>query len=93
MEACGLELPGKASVLWAQRAAAPPLGQLSWFLEFLHGCGLLMERWVRECPLRYLSPNAPGKQEVLGTWVLSVLSGHNRYRLRCRSRRQPSLCP
>lgn len=79
IEASGLELPaGQASVLWDQRAAATPLGQLPYFLEFLHVFGL-MERWVRECPLRYVSPNAPGKQEVLGTWALSVLSGHNRY--------------
>ncbi len=25
------------------------------------------------------SPNAPSKAEVLGTWVISVLSGHKRY--------------
>ena len=25
------------------------------------------------------SPNAPGKADVLGTWMLSILSGHRRY--------------
>jgi len=25
------------------------------------------------------SPNAPGKAEVLGTWLLSILAGHRRY--------------
>lgn len=60
IEAFDLELPtGKAQVLWDQRAAATPLSQLPYFLEFLHVSGL-MERWVRECPLRYVSPNTPG---------------------------------
>ena len=30
-------------------------------------------------PLSYVSPNAPTKAEVLGTWMLSILSGHRRY--------------
>jgi hypothetical protein len=78
-QACGLELPaGKTRVLWDQRAAATPLGQLPYFIEFLHTSGL-WQRWLDQCPLRYTSPNAPGKQDVLGTWLLSVLSGHNRY--------------
>jgi hypothetical protein len=29
--------------------------------------------------LAYVSQNAPTKAEVLGTWMLSVLSGHKRY--------------
>lgn len=78
-EACGLELPaGRARVLWDQRAAATPLGQLPYFIEFLHVSGL-WQRWLEDCPLRYTSPNAPSKQDVLGTWLLSVLSGHTRY--------------
>ena len=31
------------------------------------------------CPLSYTSPNAPSKADVLGTWMLPVLSGHRRY--------------
>lgn len=78
-EVCGLDLPaGKARVIWDQRAAATPLGQLPYFIEFLHTSGL-WQRWMDDCPLGYTSPNAPGKAEVLGTWLLSVLSGHNRY--------------
>jgi hypothetical protein len=78
-EVGGLELPtGKVRVLWDQRAAATPLGQMPYFIEFLHLSGL-WQRWVDDCPLRYTSPNAPGKADVLGTWLLSILSGHNRY--------------
>ena len=78
-QTCGLELPaGRVRVLWDERAAATPLGQLPYFIEFLHTSGL-WQRWLADCPLRYTSPNAPGKEEVLGTWLLSVLSGHNRY--------------
>lgn len=78
-QTCGLELPaGRVRVLWDQRAAATPLGQLPYFIEFLHTSGL-WQRWLDDCPLRYTSPNAPGKEDVLGTWLLSVLSGHSRY--------------
>jgi hypothetical protein len=78
-EVCGLELPtGKIRVLWDQRAAATPLGQMPYFIEFLHVSGL-WRNWLEDCPLSYTSPNAPGKADVLGTWLLSILSGHNRY--------------
>ena len=33
-------------------------------------------RWL---PTDYTSPNAPDKRDVLGTAVLSMLSGHKRY--------------
>src|ERR1039458_5620457 len=39
----------------------------------------LWDRWVEECPVTYESPNAPGKADVLGTILLSVLAGHRRY--------------
>jgi hypothetical protein len=29
--------------------------------------------------MSYKNPNAPSKADVLGTWMLSVLSGHRRY--------------
>ena len=32
-----------------------------------------------ECPLRRTSPNAPPNQEILGTMLLTILSGHWRY--------------
>ena len=35
--------------------------------------------WVEECPLRYSSPNAPKKINVLGSFVLSILAGYTPY--------------
>jgi hypothetical protein len=37
------------------------------------------ESWVKICPLTYTSPNAPTKQDVLGTWLLAMLAGYNRH--------------
>ncbi|MDX1410503.1 MAG: hypothetical protein R3330_20275, partial [Saprospiraceae bacterium] len=41
--------------------------------------GHRFEPWVEDCPLHYLSNNAPKKIDVLGSLLLSILSGHNRY--------------
>jgi hypothetical protein len=65
-------------VEWDPQAAVTPLGQLPFFIEFLKTSGLF-EAWVAECPLAYTSPNAPTPVNVLGTLMLSVLSGHTRY--------------
>ena len=54
------------------------LGLMPFFIEFLKTSGLF-DQWVEDCPLRYTSPNAPHKRDVLGTLVLSVLAGHWRY--------------
>ena len=40
---------------------------------------LRWQQWVEDCPLRYSSPNAPPKADILGTILLSVLAGHKRY--------------
>ena len=37
------------------------------------------DAWVNNCPLGYTSPNAHSKRDVLGTWLLAILAGHNRY--------------
>ncbi len=58
--------------------AVTPLVQLPFFIEFLKVSGLL-EAWVTGCPLRYASNNAPDKQAVLSTFLLSILVGHHRY--------------
>ena len=55
-----------------------PLGQLPFFIDFLKASGLF-NALVADCPLRYLSPNAPSKRDVLGTAMLSMLAGHRRY--------------
>ncbi|WP_292927725.1 hypothetical protein [Nitrosomonas sp.] len=31
------------------------------------------------CPMDYTSPNAPKVVDVLGTWLLSILDGQQRY--------------
>ncbi len=69
---------GRIHVEWDPQAAVTPLGQLPFFTEFLHVSGLF-DPWVESCPLFLTSPNAPSKRDVLGTAVLSILSGHQRY--------------
>ena len=69
---------GRIHVEWNPQAAVTPLGQLAFFIDFLQVSGLF-DSWVSRCPLRWTSPNAPNKRDVLGTVLLSVLSGHERY--------------
>ena len=69
---------GHIHVEWNPQAAVTPLGQLPFFIEYLHVSGLY-EPWVSQCPLTWISPNASRKTDVLGTVLLSVLSGHQRY--------------
>jgi len=69
---------GRISVGWDEDEAVTPWGQLGFFAEYLHATGLF-ERWHDDCPLSYISPNAPAKRDVLGTWLLSILAGHWRY--------------
>jgi len=69
---------GRVQVRWESESAATPMGQLAYFIEFLTLTGLWL-RWQEGCPLAYTSPNAPSKADVLGTWMLSALSGHRRY--------------
>ena len=77
----GVELDsffGPVRVEWDHEAAMTPLGQLPFFIDFLKTAGLF-DALVADCPLRYLSPNAPSKRDVLGTAMLSMLAGHKRY--------------
>ena len=69
---------GRVHVEWAPTAAVTPLGQLPFFAEFLKQTGLF-DAWVSDSPLRYVSPNAPTKRNVLGTALLGVLGGCRRY--------------
>jgi hypothetical protein len=69
---------GKIYVRWESESAATPMGQLAYFIEFLHLTGL-WSGWRDACPLTYTSGNASNKADVLGTWLLSILSGHRRY--------------
>jgi hypothetical protein len=69
---------GSVHVEWDHEAAMTPLGQLPFFIHFLKTSGLF-DALIADCPLRYVSPNAPGKRDVLGTAMLSMLAGHKRY--------------
>ena len=64
---------GKIQFKWAPDGGVSSLGLLPFFIEFLKTSGLFQE-WVNDCPLQYTSPNAPQKQDVLGTILLSVLA-------------------
>ena len=69
---------GRFQVRWDEGGSATALGQLAFFAEFLEVSGLF-ERWVDGCPIAYTSPNAPAVEDVLGTWLLSILDGQWRY--------------
>ncbi len=69
---------GKVHVEWDPDSSVTPLGQLAFFIEFLK-VGDLLEPWIKDCPLSYVSHNAPTKRDVLGRLLLSILSGHHRY--------------
>lgn len=69
---------GRIHVEWDSDASVTPLGQLPFFIEFLKVSGMF-EAFVSDCPLRFSSPNAPEVRDVLGTLLLSILSGHKRY--------------
>lgn len=79
MEPMIVDTPGgRIHVQWDTESSATPNGQLTHFAEFLHTAGIYAA-WVQDCPLHYTSPNAPTKYDVLGTLLLSILAGHNRY--------------
>ena len=69
---------GKIQVKWVPEAAVSSLGLMAFFIEFLKTSGRF-DAWVEQSPLRYSSPNAPQKRDVLGTLLLAVLAGHWRY--------------
>ena len=77
---------GRIHVEWNPEATVTPLGQLPFFIDYLK-LGGLFDPWVESCPLQWTSPNAPLKRDLLGTVLLSILSGHHRYAhiSRCRS--------
>lgn len=78
-QAFGVEtLGGRIQVKWDTSSSATPFGQIAFFIEFLKLTGLY-ERWIEDCPLRYAGPNGSATADILGTWFLSILSGHRRY--------------
>lgn len=78
-EGTRVETPGGVfEVQWSSQGKATAMGQLAFFAEFLQTSGLF-ENWLQSCPLRYSSPNAPQIVDVLGTWMLGILNGQDRY--------------
>ena len=69
---------GVFEVQWSTEGKATAMGQLAFFAEFLQTSGLF-EHWLQSCPLHYASPNAPQIVDVLGTWMLGILNGQDRY--------------
>ncbi|HUK90221.1 MAG TPA: transposase [Blastocatellia bacterium] len=69
---------GTVRLEWEHDAPMTAMGLLPFFIEFLKE-GKQFDSWVEQCPIRMTSPNAPLKAEILGTYLLGVLSGQNRY--------------
>jgi hypothetical protein len=69
---------GRVHVEWDPQAAVTPLGQLPFFIEFLKTTKIFDEL-VEECPLEFTSNSASNVRDILGSMLLSVLSGHTRY--------------
>jgi hypothetical protein len=63
---------------WDAEAKVTPAGSLVYFAQYL-GTGGLLDRLCEDAPLAYGSNNAPEVRDVLGTAVLSFLSGQTRY--------------
>lgn len=78
-QAIGVEtLGGRIQVKWDAKSTATPFGQMAFFIEFLMLTGLYA-KWIETCPLSYSGPHSSKIADILGTWFLSVLSGHRRY--------------
>ena len=69
---------GTVKVAWDRSSPLTPFGQAVYFIEFLKVSGVF-DALIQDCPLHYTSPNAPKARDVLGTAMLSILSGHTRY--------------
>ena len=78
MSAIADTFAGRVHVEWDSTAPVTAFGQLPFFIDYLKQAGLF-DAWVADCPLAFTSPNAPSTRDVLGTVLLSVLSGHRRY--------------
>ena len=76
---CAVETyAGKLHLRWDDSAAVTAMGQMPVFVDFLKTSGL-WDAFLQDCPLRYTSPNAPGRVDILGTLLMSVLAGQTRY--------------
>ena len=81
LESFSVETPGgRLHIRWDSEARATPNAQLAFFAEFLSTTGIY-ESWIDSCPLLYAASSGgeQHKRDVLGTWLLSILAGHQRY--------------
>jgi hypothetical protein len=69
---------GVIRVEWERDAPMTAMGLLPFFIEFLKA-GHQFDSWVEDCPVAMTSHNAPPKVNILGTYLLGVLGGQNRY--------------
>jgi hypothetical protein len=69
---------GRFYAEWDDQAPVTREGQLMFFFQFLH-VGGRWEEFLRDCPLKYIGNRGSGAPNVMGTAMLSVLSGHWRY--------------
>jgi hypothetical protein len=65
-------------VRWDEEAQATANGPLVFFAEFLATAGIF-DRWLEDCPLSYTRAHAPTQRDVLGTRLLAILAGYQRY--------------
>jgi len=74
-----LDTPGgRFYAEWDDQAPVTREGQLIFFFQFLQTGGR-WEEFLRHCPLHYTGNRGSGALNVMGTVLLSVLSGHWRY--------------
>jgi len=69
---------GRYYAEWDTGAPVTREGQLIFFFQFLH-TGARWKEFLARCPLKYTGNRGSGAAKVLGTVLLSVLSGHWRY--------------
>jgi hypothetical protein len=69
---------GRFHAEWDDQAPVTREGQLIFFFQFLHAGGR-WEEFLRDCPLHYTGNRGSGADHIMGTVLLSVLSGHWRY--------------
>ena len=63
---------------WSLDEAVTPLGQVPFFIDYLKQTDLF-DPYVATCPLQFTSRNAPRVRDVLGTMVLSIVTGGRPY--------------
>ena len=69
---------GRYYAEWDTQAPVTREGQLIFFFQFLHAGGRWKE-FLSNCPLSYTGNRGSGAAKVMGSVLLSVLSGHWRY--------------